>query len=207
MNWAAWEGASRCSGRPEPGALALLGWLQQRWPMGWSGGIYNCRPVRGRQSMSLHSEGRAVDFMLPLSGGEANPVGVEIVRALGQAGDRNGIQTVIWDRRIYSRRSPAGRAYTGVNPHVDHLHIELNRWAAKALTVDRLGGVPPQPRPTLRRGDMGAHVMNLQRLLGGLVVDGQFGIVTEQAVRRFQQSKGLKVDGIVGPVTWAALAS
>ena len=39
----------------------------------------------------------------------------------------------------------------------------------------------------------------------GLVVDGNFGPVTETAVKEFQQGAGLAVDGVVGPLTWAAL--
>ena len=205
MNWAVWEKAVKCSGRPMPGAVELLRWLEASWPAGWSGGIYNCRPVRGRQSMSIHAEGRAVDFMLPVHNGQAYPQGDEIVAALGERGRELGVQAVIWNRRIWSARSPNGRAYGGVNPHIDHLHIELNRRASVALTRAQLGGPQPTSRPTIRRGARGGHVENLQRLLGGLAVDGVFGPKTEQAVRVFQQSKGLKVDGIVGPRTWAAL--
>ena len=205
MNWAVWEKAVKCSGRPMPGALALYSWLQGRWPVGHSVGIYNCRPVRGRQSMSIHSEGRAVDFGMPVHGGRAHPQGIEIVRALGEQGERWGVQAVIWNRRIWSARSPNGRPYRGTASHVDHLHIELNRRAAVALNRAQLGGPTPTSRPTIRRGARGAHVENLQRLLGGLKVDGIFGPRTEQAVRQFQQAKGLKVDGIVGPRTWAAL--
>ena len=207
MNWAVWEKAVRCSGRPMPGALALYSWLQSRWPAGHSMGIYNCRPVRGRQSMSVHSEGRAVDFGMPVHGGRAHPQGVEIVRALGAEGDRWGVQAVIWDRRIWSRRSPEGRPYNGVNPHIDHLHIELNRRGALSLTVDDLGGLPSGPvRPTVRRGDRGPHVEVLQGLVG-VAADGIFGPKTEQAVRMFQQRRGLVVDGVVGRMTWAALGS
>jgi peptidoglycan hydrolase-like protein with peptidoglycan-binding domain len=36
-------------------------------------------------------------------------------------------------------------------------------------------------------------------------VDGAFGPLTEAAVKEFQQGAGLTVDGIVGPLTWAAL--
>ncbi|HLK04847.1 MAG TPA: peptidoglycan-binding protein [Candidatus Acidoferrum sp.] len=39
----------------------------------------------------------------------------------------------------------------------------------------------------------------------GLTVDGVFGRDTEAAVIRFQNEHGLASDGIVGPITWAAL--
>ena len=60
-----------------------------------------------------------------------------------------------------------------------------------------------------RRGDTGAAVDEVQGVLTSLGLlagpeDG-FGAATDRAVRHFQQARGLSVDGIVGPETWAAL--
>lgn len=62
---------------------------------------------------------------------------------------------------------------------------------------------------TLCKGDRGNEVKELQTALNGagsnLAVDGVFGNDTETAVKFFQNSRGLNVDGIVGAATWAAL--
>jgi hypothetical protein len=59
------------------------------------------------------------------------------------------------------------------------------------------------------RGDAVAalqqHLRALGYDLGPAGVDGVFGYHTEQAVRQFQQQHGLRVDGVVGPRTSAAL--
>lgn len=57
---------------------------------------------------------------------------------------------------------------------------------------------------TIRKGSKGKDVIELQRLLQ-MPVDGIFWDKTEKAVKDFQASKGLIVDGIVGEKTWAAL--
>ena len=53
---------------------------------------------------------------------------------------------------------------------------------------------------TLRKGMKGEDVKELQSLLF-VIVDGVFGPLTEKSVKRFQEEKGLKVDGVVGPKT------
>lgn len=64
---------------------------------------------------------------------------------------------------------------------------------------------------TLRKGDDGTQVKTLQRTLSMrgfyCVVDGDFGPSTDAQVRLFQTKNGLTADGIVGPVTWDALAT
>lgn len=61
----------------------------------------------------------------------------------------------------------------------------------------------------LRTGSRGAAVRALQGRLAGrgaaIGADGIFGPMTGAAVRSFQQSSGLQVDGIVGPRTWRRL--
>ncbi|NET16141.1 MAG: peptidoglycan-binding protein [Okeania sp. SIO1H6] len=65
-------------------------------------------------------------------------------------------------------------------------------------------------RTTLYLGSTGEDVEYLQRRLNGigsasLVVDGIFGVATEEAVKKFQKFHGLTVDGIVGSQTWGKL--
>ncbi|MFG3166138.1 N-acetylmuramoyl-L-alanine amidase [Streptomyces sp. NPDC048200] len=64
--------------------------------------------------------------------------------------------------------------------------------------------------PALRQGSTGADVQRLQRSLTAALgrtvsADGDFGSGTEQAVRDYQSSRSLSVDGQVGPATWGAL--
>lgn len=64
--------------------------------------------------------------------------------------------------------------------------------------------------PTLRKGNSGDEVAELQMLLNAkydynLEIDGVFGAKTEAAVKSFQQGKGLTADGVVGAKTWKAL--
>ncbi|MGI9383230.1 MAG: peptidoglycan-binding domain-containing protein [Methyloligellaceae bacterium] len=58
---------------------------------------------------------------------------------------------------------------------------------------------------TLKLGSKGKAVRELQTLLGNLLADGDFGPVTEHAVREFQRKHGLTDDGVVGPKTWGIL--
>lgn len=59
-------------------------------------------------------------------------------------------------------------------------------------------------------GSQGTDVMKIQQALqlAGFSpgpIDGKFGPQTKTAVQSFQSAQGIKIDGIVGPVTWARL--
>ena len=66
------------------------------------------------------------------------------------------------------------------------------------------------PAQTLKPGDTGSQVIVLQKALKKLgfspgTPDGDYGPSTQIAVERFQASKGLDSDGVVGPQTLNAL--
>jgi murein DD-endopeptidase MepM/ murein hydrolase activator NlpD len=69
--------------------------------------------------------------------------------------------------------------------------------ANRAIEI-REGGLP------LRVGSQGDLVAHVQTKLG-VASDGVFGPQTDAAVRKYQLSANLDVDGIVGPNTWSSL--
>ena len=115
----------------------------------------------------------------------------------------------------------------------DEMHFELHygegHAGTEALAAELRNGLwgifapgteptPGTPTPTgddlLQLGDSGEKVVALQRELNRvfpkykttpLAEDGDYGPLTEAAVREFQERAGITVDGIVGPDTRAAL--
>ncbi len=85
---------------------------------------------------------------------------------------------------------------------------------APATTAPPAAAAPqrsiPRHSAVLDRGDSGAAVRDVQQRLHDLrywvIVDGDYGWLTEQAVYAFQKANGITVDGRVGPETRAALA-
>jgi hypothetical protein len=143
-------------GNDGPGAANMLWWFLNESP--WAGpafnlGVCNCRPP------SQHSRCRAWDLGLPMIDGDANPIGDDIVRFLIPIAGKLGLTELIWDRERYSAAFPNGKRYTGVSPHIDHIHGAHTLTATKHLTVPTIRLVaagtffpptvtpPPPPRP------------------------------------------------------------
>ncbi|MEW5857751.1 MAG: peptidoglycan-binding protein [Cyanobacteriota bacterium] len=75
-----------------------------------------------------------------------------------------------------------------------------NRPQTSAMSVGKRG---------LRLGDRGSEVTEAQERLKAAgfdpgSIDGKYGWKTEQAVKRFQLARGLRIDGIMGRETWFA---
>lgn len=117
----------------------------------------------------------------------------------------------------YSDAGDVLSATKAINGGTNGLTDRQNRWNACLRLGTALlpsGSAPPAPstaRRTLRRGDNGADVRDLQTVLARwypalkVVIDGDFGPGTEKAVRELQGRAGLTVDGVAGPATFRAL--
>jgi Putative peptidoglycan binding domain len=76
--------------------------------------------------------------------------------------------------------------------------------ATVALLAALAFASPALAEKTVERGDRGATVRKLQRLLH-VRADGAFGRGTVRALKRFQRRHRMRADGIAGPATWRAL--
>ena len=87
------------------------------------------------------------------------------------------------------------------------------------FTVNRIEDVMVNGFPKVKTSSIigynkitsGFPVLTLQKYLNqygyGLEEDGKFGPTTNKAVRSFQSSRGLTVDGLVGPATWLKIVT
>lgn len=139
---------SRCSGRAQPGAIALRDGVRNVYPAIGDLGIYNCRQSSGGGGLSTHGEGRGWDAACNANSQAGLVLGNQVAGELVRLHQQLGVQRIIWNRRITDVPNGMGkwRAYHGTSPHTDHLHIELCWKAArdkpltKAYVIGLLGG-------------------------------------------------------------------
>jgi hypothetical protein len=125
------------------------------------------------------------------------------------------IKYVIFNGRIFSSTVTPWTWRSrnkGPGDHSEHVHVSVvadpqlydSTKAWQFQLPQAVAGRESSFPPKLQLGDKGPAVVNLQSLLG-IESDGVFGSETERAVRAFQESQNLVVDGIVGSHTWGVL--
>jgi hypothetical protein len=128
------------------------------------------------------------------------------VYPLGQTYESPGRGDVLGFRRFAD-------SYGGLAPSWwDWQETDARTWRALGTATGGplTGYRPVSAHPLLRRGSRGDLVVWAQEHLIGagqarLPVTGIFGRQTAAAVRAFQESRGLHVDGTIGTTTWAEL--
>lgn len=153
-----------------------------------------------------HGSGYAVDFMVGHPGHHDD--GQAIRDYVWKHRVRLGLHWVIWEQHVTTAKSGVPRLMEdrgGVTVnHYDHVHAFFDN---PPLAYEPKP--PIYPVRTLARGASGLDVKALQAGLNAvfdfsgdfLVVDGNFGMNTEQDVRDFQALNKLTVDGRVGMFT------
>lgn len=127
-----------------------------------------------------------------------NKPGVEV--AVHAFLDSQGaVQTLPWNTRAWH----CGTAYSG-GPSANNTHIAFEMCEPNEMVLTY--------RPVLQRStsNNSVAVKSVQRQLTarGLymgAIDGSYGPATENAVKAYQKSKGLAIDGICGTKTWGVL--
>jgi hypothetical protein len=173
-------------------------------------GAYNCRPITNGTGHSLHAHGIAIDVNWNTNPFRKDNVLVTdmpkvMITNILKIRTTGGLQVWGW-----------GGNYKTVK---DAMHFEIVCRPAdldkgidwKTVHQPKLRPEAPHRWPLIQRGDRGPAVQKLHDILAvarkGQAGYGTFGPRTEAAVREYQTTHGLEVDGRVGRQTWTALLS
>lgn len=115
-----------------------------------------------------------------------------------------------WDARAQIQQYANGQKVDGSSVDYDRaMHADFGQWAAKPA----IPAPKPWPGRLLKVASPlmhGSDVLWVQRHLNArgarLVSDGQYGAHTRDAVKAFQKTHRLAIDGVVGAKTWGALS-
>lgn len=150
-----YDAATHCVKHPTKGAAALVRYLPKLSPRGVNWGINRCEKW-GKNSASVHAEGRAIDWHLDVRNAADRADAEHLIKTLlapDSTGEpfalarRLGVQGIIWDcrswfgggtlRRYSACLTKGGKWNTKVDTttaHRDHVHIELSKAGAKLRT-------------------------------------------------------------------------
>ncbi len=149
-DYADYEGQTLCDPTPKPGVVSFKDLLQQTYGA-HSWGISRSCDTAG---VSEHEEGRALDYHFDyfteaqradaedLLGWLLSTDGFGNTHAMAR---RLGLMYVIWNSQIWESYRPfdGWQAYTGANPHTDHIHFSFSWPGALAQTSWWTGALVP----------------------------------------------------------------
>ena len=157
--YARYEGQTQCLGVEQPGVVAFRSLVMAAFPGSRNISILRACGVGGT---SEHKEGRAWDWGVYATRPNEAAMAEELLDwllATDRHGNRHaharrlGIMYIIWNRRRWASWSPDGwSAYTGSNPHTDHIHFSFGWPGARKETsfwsgAGRLGSTEPTWSP------------------------------------------------------------
>lgn len=134
-----------------------------------------------------------------------------IAKAIVDALDNHIVSDPVVDTNTSSTSQTQSTVTTTGDDWVRRLQQECNNQGFSKQKVDGIAGPATLAGcPTLKKGASGNITKLLQEKLVTLGystngVDGIFGSGTYSAVREFQKTRGLSIDGIVGQNTWRKL--
>lgn len=236
-----YQGAgSTPSAGPTPGILNWKNYVLARWPGGIDLGTWSVRNIRGGNTLSVHAVGRAWDWRYA-GPGPGRAVAEEAMAFTIDNHELLGIQAIhdytacrIWRSsrpgagpgwKQQPRGNGMGEAWAAWLHFEVHPSSALHQATVEAV-LDGAGVVGPAgqpggasaslPQPTLRQGDNGAEVGELQGVLSfwryyDARIDGDYGPKTTAAVHAWQVNlqpfNAGNPDGVYGPRTHAAAAA
>jgi hypothetical protein len=151
--------AKGCDPRPRAGTKRLVAWLKKNFKAP-DYGVYRC------EGTSLHSEWRAIDWMLDHRVPAQRRTGERLIKLLlapdskghpRALARRMGIQELIWDCSYWSTSADrAGRDFQPYGPchggvidptqgHIDHIHIGITVAGSRARTSFWTSGADGAP--------------------------------------------------------------
>ncbi|WP_396045113.1 peptidoglycan-binding protein [Cellulomonas sp. P22] len=141
--------------------------------------------------------GAQVEYLLDLPEGAQNSSPIAVT---GTSFDLTALS-------IGHHKIQVGATLNGAHSEILVFEWDVTATAAPAAAAPVLssGAIPAATiNRGIRSGARGASVSIIQSVVG-TPADGRFGAKTTAAVRAFQRAHGLYADGIVGPLTWAAI--
>jgi hypothetical protein len=161
--------AERCRSKVPPGVRAMQHWLEDN-VRGETWSVIRCEPLG--DGLSIHSEGRAIDWALDAKVRRERRAAKRLIRTLLQKDAngnphalalRMGVQGLIYNCKqwygnakklgpysyCFNRRGKRRRQLDRTAAHMDHVHIELNWHGAREKTSfwqsPVAGGTDPPP--------------------------------------------------------------